>query len=57
MNKFLKHGSNERTVLHTLTRVYIAKPEEPWGYGVNIIKVEDGNFNEGDYRKTRKAKP
>jgi hypothetical protein len=50
-NKCLKHNYNPRAVLHTLTRVSLAKPKQPWAYAVKIMKVEDGNFNERDFIK------
>jgi hypothetical protein len=51
-NKAIKAKKNGRGVLHVLTRCYIARPEDPWGYCQKIIAVEDGNYNERDYRKT-----
>ena len=51
-NKAIKTKKNGRGVLHVLTRCYIARPEDPWGYCQKIIAVEDGNYNERDYRKT-----
>jgi hypothetical protein len=48
----LKHKANLRAVAHTLTRCIAAKPQEPWGYCVAIMKKEDGNFNARDYEKT-----
>ena len=51
-NKMLKGKKNGRGVLHVLTRCYLAKPEDPWGYCQKIISVEEGNYNERDYRKT-----
>jgi hypothetical protein len=51
-NKMLKGKKNGRGVLHALARCYIAKPEDPWGYCQKIISIEDGNYNERDYRKT-----
>jgi len=51
-NKMLKGKKNGRGVLHVLTRCYMAKPEDPWGYCQKIISIEDGNYNERDYRKT-----
>jgi hypothetical protein len=51
-NKMIKGKKNGRGVLHVLTRCYIARPDDPWGYCQKIISVEDGNYNESDYRKT-----
>jgi hypothetical protein len=51
-NKAIKKKSNGRGVLHVLTRCYIAKPKDPWGYCQKIIAVEDGNYNARDYEKT-----
>lgn len=51
-NMTLKKKANPRSVLHTLVRVFNAKPEDSWGYAMQIMKVEDQNFNERDYQKT-----
>lgn len=51
-NKAIKGKKNGRGVLHVLTRCYIAKPKDPWGYCQKIISVEDGNYNARDYEKT-----
>ncbi len=51
-NKCLKKKYNPRAVLYTLCQVHHYKPDEPWGYAVNIMAKEDGNFNERDFRKT-----
>ncbi len=53
-NKMLKNGCNERAVLHTLTRVLIRSPEDPWAYCVAIMQKEDGNFNARDYEKDKR---
>jgi hypothetical protein len=49
----LKEGKNERAILHVLARCYMKRPEDPWGYCVKIISVEDGNYNERDYLKDK----
>ncbi len=51
-NKMAKNKKNGRGILHVLTRCYLSKPEEPWGFCQKIIAVEDLNYNERDYRKT-----
>lgn len=50
-NKMLK-GKNPRAVLHTLSRCYLAKPEDPWAYCKKIIELEHLNYNERDHQKT-----
>lgn len=53
-NTMLKQKKNLRSILHTLTRVYLKKEfkDGPWAYGIEIIKLEDLNYNERDYQKT-----
>jgi len=53
-NKMLKQKKNLRSILHTLTRIYLKKEfkDGPWAYGLEIIKLEDLNYNERDYQKT-----
>lgn len=51
-NKML-NGKNPRAILHTLSRCYLAKPEDPWAYCKKIMDVEDQNYNERDYGKTQ----
>lgn len=53
-NTMLKQKKNLRSILHTLTRVYLKKEfkDGPWAYGLEIIKLEDLNYNERDYQKT-----
>ena len=50
--KAINGRKNGRGVLHVLTRCYLVRPENPWGYCAKIITIEDGNYNERDYRKT-----
>jgi len=50
-NTAAKKKINPRTILHTLLRVKEKKPTEPWGYCTQILKVEDGNYNEKDFVK------
>jgi len=52
-NQMLKQKINPRAILHSLIRCDLKKPEpsEAWGYCLNIIKVEDGNYNETDFNK------
>lgn len=57
-NSMLKYKANERAVIHTLVRCYVKSQaggfdeKGPWGYCTKIIQVENGNFNERDYKKT-----
>jgi len=51
-NKMMKGKRYGRVILHVLTRCYLARPEDPWGYCQTVISVEDGSYNERDYRKT-----
>jgi hypothetical protein len=51
-NLALKNHKNVRSILHTLTRCYISKPPEPWGYCLKTIGLEHLNYNERDYQKT-----
>lgn len=51
-NLALKNKKNLRSILHTLSRCYIAKPDEPWGYCLKTIGLEHMNYNERDYQKT-----
>ncbi|GAF68530.1 unnamed protein product, partial [marine sediment metagenome] len=54
-NKMLKKGQNERAILHTLSRCYLARNKlngDAWGYCMRIMQVENGNYNESDHNKT-----
>lgn len=51
-NKMLKKKKNERGILHVLTRCYLSKPEEPWGFCQKVLESEDMNYNASDYQKT-----
>jgi len=53
-NKMLAEGKNERAILHTLMRCYMKKKFEKgaWGYCLNIMKIESGNFSEREYGKS-----
>ncbi len=53
-NKYLK-DKNARTVLLALSRCFLKKPEGPWAYCMQILKVEDGNFNEREQVKKSDA--
>lgn len=56
VNTMRKKKINDRTILHTLTRCYLKKTFDKgnaWGYCTKIISVEDGNYNEKDYRRTQ----
>jgi hypothetical protein len=50
-NLALKNKKNVRSILHTLTRCYISKPSEPWGYCLKTIGLEHLNYNERDHVK------
>lgn len=54
-NKMLKEGKYERAILHTLVRCALKEDfkDTPWGYCIKIIKVENGNYNEYEYRKDK----
>ena len=49
-NQMLKQGKNPRAIIHAFVRCYIKKPakDQAWGYCTEIIKDEDGNYNEKD---------
>ena len=61
VNKMFKENKNERAVLHSLTRCYaksrykndFKKDGGPWAYCTKIIQVENGNYNEAEYFKTK----
>ena len=57
VNSMKKKKKNPRAILHALTRVSIKhsvdKTINPWAYALNIIKVEDGNYNEQQHSKTK----
>ena len=53
-NKMLKLNKNAYALCHTLERLSVAKninPESAWAYCAKIMGVEDGNYNEQDFRK------
>ena len=54
-NKMLKDKKSERAILHTLVRCYLKKEFDttPWAYCMKIIQVENGNYNEYEYRKDK----
>jgi hypothetical protein len=54
LNKALKEKKNIKAILYTLKQCLLNKPKEPWGYCVQILKIENGNFNEHDH--TQKGK-
>ena len=61
INKMLKENKSERAILHSLTRCYAKamnkngfdKDGGPWAYCTKIIQIENGNFNEAEYLKTK----
>jgi len=52
-NTMLKKKVNPRAILHALVRCYTKRPDpkEAWGYCLEVIKDEDGNYNERDATK------
>ncbi|MEO5367474.1 MAG: hypothetical protein H7831_14210 [Magnetococcus sp. WYHC-3] len=54
-NKMLKEGKHPRAILHALVRCQLKKPdpEQAWGYCLQIMKVEDGNYYESDYQRSQ----
>ena len=59
VNTMRKQKKNDRTILHTLVRCKLKAAREKfpddkavWAYCTKIIQVEDGNYNEKDFRKT-----
>ena len=53
-NKMLKDKKNPRTILHALIRCHLTDPgkDAAWAYCTKIIQVENGNYNEADFKKT-----
>ena len=55
INTMKKRIKNNRTILHTMVACYRKKEFEgengAWAYCMQIIKIEDGNFNERDNTK------
>ena len=49
----LKKGQNERAILHTLSKAYLKEKFErgPWAYCTQILKVENGNYNEKEHQQ------
>lgn len=60
-NLCLKNKVNLRALIKTLTSCYTHKPRDSWPYCVNIMKTENGNFNEQEYiqaaKELEKGKP
>ncbi len=60
INKMLKEQKSERAILHSLTRCYTKamnkngfdKDGGPWAYCTRIMQIENGNFNEAEYKKS-----
>lgn len=53
-NKMLKKKTNPRAILHAMIRWDLKQDKdsnEAWGYCTNILKVENGNYNEKDFGK------
>jgi hypothetical protein len=55
--QMLKEKKNPRAVIHALSRCYLKRPppDQAWGYCIQVMKVEDGNYNEQDFRKDQGA--
>ena len=59
VNKMRKLGKNEQAIYHALRGIELkAKLDKTfkggdrcWPYGLKILGVEDGNYNEADYQK------
>jgi len=49
-NACLKQNKNPKAIIHALTQIKNNRPKDPWGYGVDILKVEDGNYNEKEFQ-------
>lgn len=54
-NKMLKEKKHSKSILHALIRCSIKKPkpDQAWGYCLNIIEVESGNYYEADHGKSK----
>jgi hypothetical protein len=58
VNTMKKEKKSDRAILHTLTRCQLKsqikafKGDDAWGYCAQIIKIENGNFNEREYQKS-----
>ena len=54
-NKMLKEGKYERAILHTLIRCSLKDKfqDSAWGYCMKVIGIENGNYNEYEYRKDK----
>jgi hypothetical protein len=50
-SKMANGKQSKRALLHTLGRCYLTKPKEPWPYCQQVMKIENGNFNEKEHRK------
>ena len=50
-NQMLKKTKNPRAIIHALSRCMIHKPKKPWAYCLQIMKVENGNYNERNHQK------
>lgn len=50
-NTMSKNKKSKRALLHTLGRCYLTKPKDPWPFCVQVMKVENGNYNEQEFLK------
>jgi hypothetical protein len=57
-NKLLKQKVNLNALLHTLSQIqkYKIQGDDCWPYGMKIIGVENGNFNEAEYLERLKER-
>jgi len=55
VHKSLERGANPDALLHTLCRMERKQTFEqhggPWAYGVAVLKIENGNFNEREFQQ------
>lgn len=59
VNKSLKEKKNPSAILYTVSRCLtqgrmgkFQNDKQPWGYCVQILKVENGNYNEAEHQKS-----
>jgi hypothetical protein len=57
-NKMKKQGVNKNALFHTLSQIQKSKVrgDQCWAYGMKIIQIEDGNFNEREYLERLKER-
>ncbi len=54
-NSMVKKGKNKRAILHALSRCLLKEnfEKDPYAYCVQVMNIENGNFNERDFNKTQ----